>query len=88
MDGMTQAQLDAARHCFERVVFTRYLQDALRGDKSDEEAVAFMTVAMKDFDRIVEGANGGIQPELYAAKREIVHDYMAEIAAERLKLNG
>ena len=83
-----QAQLDAARHAFERVVFTRYVEDALRGDKTDEQAVAFMTVAMSNYDGIVERADTGNGPKLYADKRAAVHDYTAEIQAVRAKANG
>lgn len=84
----TQAQIDAARHAYERVCFTRYLNDVLRGEKTVDDLVTFMAAAMHSFDSIVAKADEGNGPDIYAEKRALVHDYPAEVEAERRKLHA
>lgn len=81
-----QAQLDAARHAFERVVFTRYAEDVVRGEKTPGEAEAFIVIVLCDFDRIVSRANDGLHPEIYAERRRQRRDYVAEVRAVLAKV--
>lgn len=75
---MSDTQLDAARHAYERVCFTRYALDTFSGRMKPADIQIEMAKSMESFDYIVENAHRPGKAKIYAEKRTETHDYRQE----------